>query len=466
MHLCRRTTNGGPDRHLREPPPASQAAVDLTAPSTGGTHAERSHLPPPSAVDLTLTTPLGHWPGDHTARAPRRGRAGVHRLGRHPGARRRPAGAGPVPGGRPGRGRRRTSTCSPTRRSSSASRSSRWPAPARPRTSSWRSTPRPRPAATPRASTRCHGSWPGRTPPPSSRRWPCDVVLNGITGSIGLGPTLAALEAGRTLALANKESLVAGGPLVKAALRGPDQIVPVDSEHSALAQCLRGGRRDEVRRLVLTASGGPFRGRTRDGPARRHRRAGAGAPDLGHGPGRHDQLGDPGEQGPRAASRPTCSSTSRSTASTSSSTRSRSCTRWSSSSTARRWPRRARRTCGCRSRSAWAGRTGCPDAAPRRATGPQAATWEFEPLDDDAFPAVGLARAAGQAGGTAPAVLQRGQRGVRRGVPRRVACASPASWTRWRGCSTSIAVGNLQERLGRCRCGDLGPRTGLRALTS
>ena len=90
-----------------------------------------------------------------------------------------------------------------------------------------------------------------------------DVVLNGITGSIGLRPTLAALEAGSVLALANKESLIVGGPLVKAAA-GPDQIVPVDSEHSAIAQSLRGGRRDEVRRLVVTASGGPFRGRTRD----------------------------------------------------------------------------------------------------------------------------------------------------------------------------------------------------------
>ena len=90
--------------------------------------------------------------------------------------------------------------------------------------------------------------------------WPCDVVLNGMTGSVGLAPTLAALEAGRTLALANKESLVAGGPLVTPYL---DQIVPVDSEHSALAQCLRGGRAQEVRRLVLTASGGPFRGRSR-----------------------------------------------------------------------------------------------------------------------------------------------------------------------------------------------------------
>jgi 1-deoxy-D-xylulose-5-phosphate reductoisomerase len=87
-----------------------------------------------------------------------------------------------------------------------------------------------------------------------------DVVLNGMTGSIGLGPTLSALGAGSTLALANKESLVAGGLLVKAAATRPDQIVPVDSEHSALAQALRSGRQGEVRRLVLTASGGPFRG--------------------------------------------------------------------------------------------------------------------------------------------------------------------------------------------------------------
>ncbi|TWF74558.1 1-deoxy-D-xylulose 5-phosphate reductoisomerase [Pseudonocardia hierapolitana] len=89
-----------------------------------------------------------------------------------------------------------------------------------------------------------------------------DTVLNGITGSVGLGPTLAALASGATLALANKESLVAGGPLVTGAA-APGQIVPVDSEHSALAQCLRGGRADEVERLVLTASGGPFRGRRR-----------------------------------------------------------------------------------------------------------------------------------------------------------------------------------------------------------
>jgi 1-deoxy-D-xylulose-5-phosphate reductoisomerase len=94
--------------------------------------------------------------------------------------------------------------------------------------------------------------------------WPtADLVLNGMTGSIGLAPTLAALDAGHTLALANKESLVAGGPLVTGRAR-PGQIVPVDSEHSALAQCLRGGGATEVRRLILTASGGPFRGRRRD----------------------------------------------------------------------------------------------------------------------------------------------------------------------------------------------------------
>jgi 1-deoxy-D-xylulose-5-phosphate reductoisomerase len=90
-----------------------------------------------------------------------------------------------------------------------------------------------------------------------------DVVLNGITGSVGLGPTLAALETGKTLALANKESLIVGGSLVTS-LAKPGQIVPVDSEHSALAQCLTAGTHSEVRRLVLTASGGPFRGRTRE----------------------------------------------------------------------------------------------------------------------------------------------------------------------------------------------------------
>ncbi|QWW18807.1 1-deoxy-D-xylulose-5-phosphate reductoisomerase [Schaalia sp. 19OD2882] len=115
----------------------------------------------------------------------------------------------------------------------------------------------------PEAVTRVAGSFPEA------------VVLNGITGGVGLGPTLAALEAGSTLALANKESLVIGGALVRKAMRRPGQVVPVDSEHSAIAQALRCGvhergltspvvtGRSEVADLVLTASGGPFRGRSR-----------------------------------------------------------------------------------------------------------------------------------------------------------------------------------------------------------
>nr|WP_227412012.1 1-deoxy-D-xylulose-5-phosphate reductoisomerase [Cryobacterium sp. BB736] len=90
-----------------------------------------------------------------------------------------------------------------------------------------------------------------------------DVVVNGITGSVGLGPTLAVLETGAVLALANKESLIVGGSLVKDAA-APGQLVPVDSEHSAIAQALMAGTHEEIRRLVLTASGGPFRGRSRD----------------------------------------------------------------------------------------------------------------------------------------------------------------------------------------------------------
>jgi 1-deoxy-D-xylulose-5-phosphate reductoisomerase len=95
-----------------------------------------------------------------------------------------------------------------------------------------------------------------------------DLVVNGITGAVGLEPTLAALQVGTPVALANKESLIVGGDLVVAAAEAAggreSHLIPVDSEHSALAQCLRGGRREEVGRLVLTASGGPFRGRTAD----------------------------------------------------------------------------------------------------------------------------------------------------------------------------------------------------------
>lgn len=95
------------------------------------------------------------------------------------------------------------------------------------------------------------------------RETPADTVLNALVGSQGLAATMAVIETGSTLALANKESLVAGGELVMKAL-APGQLVPVDSEHSAMAQCLRSGEKYEVDRLVLTASGGPFRGWTRE----------------------------------------------------------------------------------------------------------------------------------------------------------------------------------------------------------
>ncbi|MGZ5389601.1 MAG: 1-deoxy-D-xylulose-5-phosphate reductoisomerase [Aeromicrobium sp.] len=93
-------------------------------------------------------------------------------------------------------------------------------------------------------------------------RTPCDVVLNGMSGAVGLMPTLAALEEGTTLALANKESLIIGGEIVTGAAK-PGQLVPVDSEHSALAQAMRGERVEDVHKLIVTASGGPFRGKTR-----------------------------------------------------------------------------------------------------------------------------------------------------------------------------------------------------------
>ena len=94
-----------------------------------------------------------------------------------------------------------------------------------------------------------------------------DVVVNGITGSVGLSSTIATLESGKTLALANKESLIVGGELIKS-IANPGQIVPVDSEHSAIAQCLWSGKPKEVQRLILTASGGPFRGFSKDELAR------------------------------------------------------------------------------------------------------------------------------------------------------------------------------------------------------
>jgi 1-deoxy-D-xylulose-5-phosphate reductoisomerase len=98
-----------------------------------------------------------------------------------------------------------------------------------------------------------------------ARELDADIVLNAMVGAVGLPPTLAALQSGKTLALANKESLIVGGELVMDLVKGePERLVPVDSEHAALAQCLRGESREDLRRVVITASGGPFRGWTRE----------------------------------------------------------------------------------------------------------------------------------------------------------------------------------------------------------
>src|SRR3954452_1623873 len=98
-----------------------------------------------------------------------------------------------------------------------------------------------------------------------ARESEADMVLNAMVGAAGLGPTLGALQSGKFLALANKESLIVGGELVMDLVKGePERLIPVDSEHAALAQCLRGERREDLRRVVITGSGGPFRGWTRD----------------------------------------------------------------------------------------------------------------------------------------------------------------------------------------------------------
>ena len=98
-----------------------------------------------------------------------------------------------------------------------------------------------------------------------ARNSEADLVLNAMVGAVGLAPSLAALQSGKLLALANKESLVVGGELIMDLVKGePDRLIPVDSEHSALAQCLRGERREDLKRVLITASGGPFRGWTRE----------------------------------------------------------------------------------------------------------------------------------------------------------------------------------------------------------
>jgi len=231
--------------------------------------------------------------------------------------------------------------------------------------------------------------------------WPADVVLNGVTGAAGLQATLAALDAGRTLALANKESLIIGGPLVTSRAK-PGQIVPVDSEHSTIAQCLRAGRGSEVRRLVLTASGGPFRGWRRDALADVTPEQALAHPTWKMGPlvtvnsatlvnkgleviEAHLLFGFGLDQidvvvHPQSIVHSMVEYTDGATVIMASPPDMR-----LPISLSLGWPDRV------------------PDAAPGLDWS-AAASWTFEPLDDTAFPAVALARAAAEAGGTMPAV--------------------------------------------------------------
>ena len=230
----------------------------------------------------------------------------------------------------------------------------------------------------------------------------CHSVLNGITGSIGLAPTLAALSAGRVLVLANKESLIVGGPLVKA-LAKPGQIVPVDSEHTALFQCLTAGSKREVRKLVVTASGGPFRGRTREQLAGVTPEQALAHPNWDMGPvitinsatlvnkgleviEAHLLYDIPFERievvvHPQSVIHSMVEFVDGSTLAQASPPDMR-----MPLSLGIGWPDRV------------------PDAAPA-IDWTKASTWEFEPLDTDAFPSVGLAREVGTLGGTAPAVF-------------------------------------------------------------
>jgi 1-deoxy-D-xylulose-5-phosphate reductoisomerase len=231
--------------------------------------------------------------------------------------------------------------------------------------------------------------------------WPCDVALNGVTGAVGLAATLAVIDAGHVLALANKESLIMGGPLV-AGRAAPGQIVPVDSEHSALAQCLRGGRAEEVRRLIVTASGGPFLHRRRDELEDVTPEQALAHPTWNMGPvvtvnsatlvnkgleliEAHLLFGIGFDAIEAVVHRQSVI---------------HSMVEFTDGSTiAQVSPPDMRIPIALA--LAWPDRV--PDAA-SPVDWSQAHTWTFEPLDEAAFPAVALARAAGTAGGTAPAV--------------------------------------------------------------
>jgi 1-deoxy-D-xylulose 5-phosphate reductoisomerase len=231
--------------------------------------------------------------------------------------------------------------------------------------------------------------------------WPCDVVLNGVTGAAGLRATLAALDAGRTLALANKESLIIGGPLVTSRAK-PGQLVPVDSEHSTIAQCLRAGANSEVKRLVLTASGGPFRGWPKDRLASVTPEQALAHPTWRMGPLVTTNSATLVNKGLEVIEAHLLFGFGLDRIDVVVHPQSivHSMVEFSDGATiiqASPPDMRIPIALGM----AWPDRV--PDAAPGL-DWTTAASWTFEPLDDEAFPAVALAREAASRGGTAPAV--------------------------------------------------------------
>lgn len=229
-----------------------------------------------------------------------------------------------------------------------------------------------------------------------------DIVLNAIDGARGMGPTLAAIDAGHVVALANKESLIAGGTLL-ASRAAPGQILPVDSEHSAIAQCLRGGTADEVERLILTASGGPFRGFSRSELGRVTANQALAHPTWQMGPVITTNSATLMNKGlelieahllfaieyaridvvvhPQSYVHSMVEFNDGAVLAQVSPPDMRLPISW-----ALGWPRRVG---GAVSPVDWT----------------QSHQWQFEPVDERVFPAVSLARVAGQAGGCAPAVL-------------------------------------------------------------
>jgi len=229
-----------------------------------------------------------------------------------------------------------------------------------------------------------------------------DVVLNAITGAAGLLATLATLEAGKTLALANKESLVIGGRLVTGAA-APGQIVAVDSEHSAIAQALRSGRASEVRKVILTASGGPFRGWLRE------RLADVTPAQAMHHPtwnmGRvitinSATLVNKGLELLEASLLYGVSLDDIQVVVHPQSVVHSGVEFFDGAAILQASPPDMKLPIGLA--LAWPDRL---EGVAKPCDWTQAAQWTFEPLDEVAFPAVGLARRAGQAGGTTPAVF-------------------------------------------------------------